>query len=101
STSIYIDLLSLHDALPIYELVGVLTCPHSITEFDAKNSNASVAFDLSENFEYVVLPNFLISSTCPLYSNSTNSPALLNTRSGVRSEEHTSELQSRENVVCR
>src|SRR5436309_6672095 len=70
TTEIYT--LSLHDALPIWQVIKILV------EID--------------RFLNAVLIDVLPEITVPIKQ--TN-------RHGYRSEEHTSELQSRENLVCR
>src|SRR5690606_39519139 len=88
--------LSLHDALPIWSdlSLAIASIPASVTFGDENRSNSSRDSDCS--------------SSSPL---SVNSPRgrlrivrpfarEIFDRAG-RSEEHTSELQSRENLVCR
>src|SRR5690606_41826263 len=73
--------LSLHDALPIYEIRVFLSASETHNQ---KNVNRGVEASL-EGFEEVMR-----------IANDAGIPV-----EGARSEEHTSELQSRENLVCR
>src|SRR5690606_40539034 len=89
--------LSLHDALPIslirstspfvlLKLTG--RCPKIINNFldDLERQDYNFRRGSEENLSEVVVPCFFASKTA---------------REETRSEEHTSELQSRENLVCR
>src|SRR5690606_42023848 len=69
--------LSLHDALPIFVVLVSSVSKHGGSSFFAFNLAAAFALDQHKTALYV---------DCNPYS---------------RSEEHTSELQSRENLVCR
>src|SRR5690606_39651728 len=90
--------LSLHDALPIFPFGGVsgrmkLNTP-SVTDAIAAIWNVDCVFSIprsaiiSPAMIHPIVPNTLIHGNCL--------PGSL-----IRSEEHTSELQSRENLVCR
>src|SRR3712207_8943440 len=87
TTEIYT--LSLHDALPIWSLVGLAVV-------DTKSGLGSSAFSLTTTywFQGRILPIFggSASGSATSLSGSTVVP---------RSEEHTSELQSRQYLVCR
>src|SRR5690606_39457930 len=89
-----IHLLSLHDALPIL-VINVGRSPADRVLVDALASTINQVFeqvfiaDISESF------NTMIFAT----NNNTSSWQAFNRNRG-RSEEHTSELQSRENLVC-
>src|SRR5690606_41822640 len=87
-----ISTLSLHDALPISAFAG-----HRFFRCPASHVIASTS-------------RWLVGSSSAMMSQSCTSSAASATRrrcpplrlsTGARSEEHTSELQSRENLVCR
>src|SRR2546422_8570926 len=76
--------LSLHDALPISSSAPAMACPWPSTAIASTSSFATTA-------------------TGPWKKNckAPNTPPTLARCSGLRSEEHTSELQSRLHLVCR
>src|SRR5690606_41226001 len=75
--------LSLHDALPIYEITPYR---HAETIFAAaRDAHGLVALAGTHNEAHVLSERDYIAAL----------------RAFLRSEEHTSELQSRENLVCR
>src|SRR5690606_39347901 len=80
--------LSLHDALPIWKRERSRRAPCARTSFrrtGTRSRSTSIAYTSGRN-----IPRTLTRRT----SSSTRRPR-------PRSEEHTSELQSRENLVCR
>src|SRR5690606_39945030 len=88
STEIYT--LSLHDALPICmaEETIVVNSQLTTTENESK---------------ILIYPNPTDGLTNIYFDNTTDNQLVITSVSGqiIRSEEHTSELQSRENLVCR
>src|SRR3712207_9586002 len=80
TTEIYT--LSLHDALPIYDVVGL----------EALDAVVRVAERLDERLHVRVLLGEQVRA---------RRPVALVLRVDLRSEEHTSELQSRQYLVCR
>src|SRR5690606_41303927 len=87
----YIYTLSLHDALPIWLLLKLL-CPAEIRR-------AVEDIDLERLWDRGIRAIILDLDNTLAEVHSLEVPAP--TRRWVRSEEHTSELQSRENLVCR
>src|SRR5690606_41372307 len=89
-----LDTISLHDALPISAVQDVPPYGSAAHEADGRHrvtSRRTVA-------AYWQRPNHMTlgsAQKCPLEASSGASTG------NVRSEEHTSELQSRENLVCR
>src|SRR5207302_9595810 len=93
--------LSLHDALPIscskkskfwgFEYGGVLIPNRS---FETAASRAQSR----KQVKYSIKPSALYAGGG--FPGMLGQERLISTRSGARSEEHTSELQSRENLVC-
>src|SRR5690606_39302704 len=89
--------LSLHDALPILYSRSILAKARRVTFFDG---------DITMNERYRIasaLPSEALGNTASVAQ---RNRVLRNTYwllalSMLRSEEHTSELQSRENLVCR
>src|SRR5690606_41627238 len=79
--------LSLHDALPIMEEEG-----RWLSEWDLQ------AGPLDADFGHVPAVHLSASMKTP---SKQNTLASLSANLELRSEEHTSELQSRENLVCR
>src|SRR5690606_41598684 len=80
--------LSLHDALPIYPQEGSV---RSLTRWQsAANASASGICETTAT-----------RSGRPPHACTVTSPLSIETSLTARSEEHTSELQSRENLVCR
>src|SRR5207302_9701440 len=82
--------LSLHDALPIFGIVG--------------ECNIQFALDPHSTDYRVIEVNARLSRSSALASKATGYPlayVAAKLALGYRSEEHTSELQSRENLVCR
>src|SRR5690606_41752456 len=95
------DALALHDALPIYR-VGTPVSEHND---DARQTNyARGRFRLPEVSVRILTPADAIAKTegQVLQSNIHGlAPLVVRLCRALRSEEHTSELQSRENLVCR
>src|SRR5207302_8621434 len=90
--------LSLHDALPICQLV-----PFDIGEKTEPGTTKRSRLYSVVSRAVMSVPDFLPAS---MTSVACEIPAISRLRSGKqwiidRSEEHTSELQSRENLVCR
>src|SRR5207302_8621331 len=86
--------LALHDALPIFGFSFVLPSAHNTTPVQAA----------SRGFGAIFLDVETPNTTSIEYFNGTTSLGKFFVPVGAsaqRSEEHTSELQSRENVVCR
>src|SRR5690606_41890061 len=82
--------LSLHDALPIYEK-GAL--PETCSKRFENNATA-----IGSRFDESVIFLFIRFAYHPFHAYRV---ILLSSVNNLRSEEHTSELQSRENLVCR
>src|SRR5690606_42009845 len=87
--------LSLHDALPIlYTLTADNTVKQQAVEVTGKSGN-----------NYIVKSGVSVNDRIVLSGLDKLSDGMeikpLNVPTGARSEEHTSELQSRENLVCR
>src|SRR5690606_41388247 len=88
--------LSLHDALPIYKYVFTTvwlpegTC--SDNNCQSLDSLASGDYTVTAYFTYTNSANFVRKDSAK---------TIITIKPGLRSEEHTSELQSRENLVCR
>src|SRR5690606_41406889 len=93
--------LSLHDALPISRPAGmsVERLPHITYQQLAKAQRDAVLVDLRE--KSVVTESEPTGGSGPV-RRATSEAELTDLRSAfpARSEEHTSELQSRENLVC-
>src|SRR5690606_42029142 len=81
-----LDTLSLHDALPISPLPRTDGVPRKPLQAD-KTRAANVSWKDTSQKNVEIAPGSMVASSCESSIN--------------RSEEHTSELQSRENVVCR
>src|SRR5690606_40364300 len=94
-STIYTQDLSLHDALPIF--------PDTIVKHIETTFPGWPASGGSDNASFVAAgaPAFNLSSLSWRYWNYTWHTNLDTYDKIVRSEEHTSELQSRENLVCR
>src|SRR5690606_41863822 len=96
-TTIYT--LSLHDALPIFELIKALGT-YSLNVVLALAVMVFVIYpSILKLFTKMRFPTFLrgiLPAQVLAFSTSSSAATL-----PVRSEEHTSELQSRENLVCR
>src|SRR5206468_9352626 len=87
-----ISTLSLHDALPISQ------CPGDFTPvFPCMQAFTSTGGTLAGNVG-VPQPSYMQGAYCQLIP---GNKYYLNIRQVVRSEEHTSELQSRSDLVCR
>src|SRR5690606_39857775 len=91
----------LHDALPILKMGAKIYSnttigPHSKVGGEVNNS---VIFGYSNKGHDGFLGNSVLGEWCNLGAD-TNNSNLKNNYAEVRSEEHTSELQSRENLVC-
>src|SRR5690606_41714932 len=98
--TIVLYLLSLHDALPILRPpqvnIRIAPCEKTLRRriqltgnATAMNRAAMTTGKASKPASSVCVLNEMISSSSPINTNNN------------RSEEHTSELQSRENLVCR
>src|SRR5690606_40690860 len=85
----HISTLSLHDALPISPIPGS-DLPHVLSGDDLRNMM------LGETSEEVKRKTSLLTRVATKIGAATGMTANID-----RSEEHTSELQSRENLVCR
>src|SRR5688572_32729928 len=83
-----IHTLSLHDALPIYQPVPLARGYATFASDSGHQANASGSLDGRFLVNDEALRNF-------------GGQALKKTRDAARSEEHTSELQSQSNLVCR
>src|SRR5690606_41912359 len=90
--------LALHDALPISCVATWCTNLHIFSQAISKCCRIGFPFLANRNYRYLGNWNFN-----PLrFHNGFDSHAHCCRRSlSVRSEEHTTELQSRENLVCR
>src|SRR5690606_41552244 len=87
ATSI-VTLLSLHDALPIFMLYVPATSMPLLNALSTPTRTSSVSFFAVRRSKRKKSPNRSLKTvTTPTHC--------------TRSEEHTSELQSRENLVCR
>src|SRR5690606_40801618 len=95
SSSLLLAILSLHDALPIFRLSAMGDVAMMVPVLKA----------FSEKFPNVKITLLTRGFFTPLFRELPNVEvfaAEVNGRhKGIRSEEHTSELQSRENLVCR
>src|SRR5690606_40997659 len=93
--------LSLHDALPILPGVGSEDFVRGDAEADGAHlgADANPKSNLREKmvFSFLWQPDRIIQVICQVAA----VPAELTELAPARSEEHTSELQSRENLVCR
>src|SRR5690606_40513928 len=95
TTDIYT--LSLHDALPIWRAVYALVLRTDAIPHDLPD-------DLAQQLKVWDLPEFEDPYEDARYGHLTDAAdaaVLSGEPAVVRSEEHTSELQSRENLVCR
>src|SRR5690606_41832679 len=92
--------LSLHDALPIYELHDVIPTPVVLAR-GIERDDVRVAEPL-KNFDFAreAARDRLVARDLRQQDLKRGDLAGLGVRD-ARSEEHTSELQSRENLVCR
>src|SRR5690606_41764995 len=90
----YIFTLSLHDALPIYH---VLSQPDPYN-YDYKQASVSVQVKVRDHFEQRTITQLSAQMRQDIVKRVKNNIVSL---ARLRSEEHTSELQSRENLVCR
>src|SRR5690606_41627681 len=99
STEIYS--LSLHDALPIYAEVrhGHGIAVHRIVAGDRPHAVDAMRHDLVA-VEIEVHPVGVAASLLAAENAAVEGARLLDVGDRERSEEHTSELQSRENLVC-
>src|SRR5690606_40079276 len=99
TTQIYT--LSLHDALPIYILKPI---PRDLKKVDQVPANEHLTMQIARQVYGInTAENALIffSNGEPAYITKRFDVKEDGTKLGLRSEEHTSELQSRENLVCR
>src|SRR5690606_41430526 len=91
--------LSLHDALPIFILERTLRPNTALVSLMHVNNETGVCNDIVE------LAKVARARGIPFHSDLAQSftkiPVRLAPYVSARSEEHTSELQSRENLVCR
>src|SRR5205085_10705065 len=92
--------LSLHDALPIFEQHGAISEGGSherrILSTFASTDSASAATSKRAHPAKCLKPSTMTRSTSPQWFGSSSGESYL-----MRSEEHTSELQSQSNLVCR
>src|SRR5690606_42039499 len=90
--------LSLHDALPIWSVYEV-AATWLAAGLDPNETLIYRQSDVPEVFEL----NWIISCVTPkgLLNRAHAYKAAVDANEAARSEEHTSELQSRENLVCR
>src|SRR5690606_40777273 len=97
STPPVISPLSLPDALPICPLfIAITTIPGAARSRIASAAIASIFFSIRETSN----PKLAPPAYCILVCSVLFDPCVM-ARPPNRSEEHTSELQSRENLVCR
>src|SRR5690606_39806524 len=92
--------LSLHDALPILEVIRSVGLTEDADRLDAQIPQCGGRADLRDHVRRRALRAGLALTVV----DERPRPALSGLRRAVldfRSEEHTSELQSRENLVCR
>src|SRR5690606_41538785 len=88
--------LPLRDALPIYRIISKRSDLAKVP-FDARSDKKAIQRNMKVTVRAVVLK--LTEPEHSIARAQTRSP--LTSTQRVRSEEHTSELQSRENLVCR
>src|SRR5690606_40518315 len=93
-----IDTLSLHDALPIYRHAEVLGLVHA--ELHVLVREAGREAEIERPRQHGARELVLRRAVAP-GAGVDDLDHLLRVESCLRSEEHTSELQSRENLVCR
>src|SRR5690606_39576487 len=90
--------LSLHDALPIFLTVAVVTKPFQFEGGKRMSVAESGLKELEESVDSLItIPNEKLLAVMGKKTSLLDAFAAANDRS----EEHTSELQSRENLVCR
>src|SRR5690606_40214110 len=90
---------SLHDALPIFSIsTANVTDPIIFTAVDANRETAREIFRLDHPSESHVQ---LIANQPHFFTHTARTGRQGKSTVAARSEEHTSELQSRENLVCR
>src|SRR5699024_12870599 len=93
---------TIHFILLFFSFFLILRGPPRSTLFPYTTlfrSEEIVSFSSVKSFKTIIISTSLIEDgTYSLYQNNTHSGTLSN---GVRSEEHTSELQSRFDLVCR
>src|SRR5690606_41983830 len=88
--------LSLHDALPIWaEVIRLL--PLEVVE----GEEPPAPDELLPLYEFEPSPQEVLDVLLPRYVENRIYHCMLQAAASERSEEHTSELQSRENLVCR
>src|SRR5690606_41664833 len=91
----FLSTLSLHDALPIYLLLSVCAILFTGIPLIMDTTSATLSSVTGSRCN-------LLSSSHPSWAAARSfSRRFSSSRSLARSEEHTSELQSRENLVCR
>src|SRR5690606_40027720 len=88
----HIDALSLHDALPISSLRAAGVEPSQVTDIFISHRHADHVGGLLAADGAPAFPNATVHLTTAEWAG---------IQADARSEEHTSELQSRENLVCR
>src|SRR5690606_39630847 len=89
----HISTLSLHDALPILTIVALLSSMQTAA-LPPSSATLRTMFRFSVDLRILYAPAMPITSSSPM-------PPIHASIGAIRSEEHTSELQSRENLVCR
>src|SRR5690606_41475931 len=92
--------LSLHDALPISSTVSITGNPTSVEIAGIYDNQNDYIFDSEITNGAITIMCETEMSKCTV-NGTTNANCFGESNGAVRSEEHTSELQSRENLVCR
>src|SRR5690606_40850403 len=90
--------LSLHDALPISKILDTCLVLHAEHSMNASTFSARVTGSALAD-SYAVVASAVGTLSGPLHGGANE--AVLEMLEEIRSEEHTSELQSREKLVCR
>src|SRR5690606_42123546 len=90
--------LSLHDALPICMPMPITRQTRPVTSETSRTEFAASATIIDDS----VTPNPVrLTMLTRICAPASNTPIITSALPASRSEEHTSELQSRENLVCR
>src|SRR5690606_40332018 len=100
SSTVHIFTLSLHDALPIWPLYSNVPYMGLASVFSTFLITGSASGFVQVTASMNCFLSFASSDTPELLSACFKAPSKA-LKSSARSEEHTSELQSRENLVCR